>query len=157
MSVVKIQNCIFDLFKLCLQISASRVSAEFTHKSKSLDGHEGCHGDHGNHAEGIRQNIASCRHTGSHGDGQHHKDPHTCRNRQDDDHVRDGGYLFCQYLKVRFCHGDNDAKDKADKDGPDDFLGLAHLDAHALAHGGHGQICAQSEDAHTEDQKEGTE
>lgn len=78
---------------------------------------------------------------------------HAARDRQNQDHIRDGRHLFGEHLQVRL----RDRDDKAEQEGQEhdhaEPFTLGHAAAHALAHRAHGHFCAPREEHHADDEQ----
>lgn len=86
-----------------------------------------------------------------HGDDQ--KNAHPDRHGDDQDHIGDARDLLGQHLEVGLGHGDEDAHEQAHKDDQPHPARLGDGGPHVAADRGHGQVGAQGEEPHPQNQQ----
>ena len=85
------------------------------------------------------------------------KRTHAACNRKDQRHIGDRGYLFGEHLQIRFGNGDDKAKQEGQDHDQPELFAAGHTAAHELAHRAHGDIGAQGEEHHPDDEQYGAE
>ena len=124
------------------------------HRHKVV-GHKEGQGEHQDveKEQGVRQGDVE-EHTHL---GNDQEEAHTQRHRQNEGHVGHGGQLLGQHLQVRLCNGDHHTQHKTYDERAPHSPALTDLNADTVAHGDHGHIHAQGEQAHAEHQQQRAE
>ena len=85
-----------------------------------------------------------------HADGQ--EDAHAHGHREDQHGLVDARHVLGQDLQVRLGNGNDHAQNEGQHQNEPQAAGFGHLRAHQIAHLGHGQLRAQREQAHAQNQ-----